>query len=463
MGRTLLITAGPGEAWAALCEDGAPVELRVARSGTGPRVGELFLGRIVALDPALPAALVDIGAERPGFLSAEDALPRTGIAGLTAGAAMVVQVTKEARADKAAGLTLRPRLVGALLELRPGRPGVVAARGLAPPERTRITAWLAATAAPDEGFVLRAGAETASEAALAADAASLRARWQAVEAARRRTTPPARLEPEATPATELLAALAGASPERIIIDDRAAFAAARQWLLRHRPALAPALVLHAERTPLFEAEGVAASVAAALSPRVALAGGGALTIEATAACVTIDVDSGGAAAMAANLAAAREAARQIRLRNLAGPIVIDFIALSRPGERDAVRAALAAALADDPARPQLLGWTRLGHFELVRARRHAALDEVLFERSAEGGRAKTALTVALEALKALAREADAAPAGAFRLAVAPEVAVCLETGAARPARLALEARLGRAIVVGREPGRRREAFDIAAA
>jgi len=462
LSRALLISVGPGEAWAALCEDGAPVALRIARSGAGPRAGTLFLGRIVALDPALPAALVDIGADRPGFLSAEDALPRTGIGGLNEGEAVVVQVTKEARADKAVGLTLRPRLEGALLDLRPGRPGVVAARGLDASDRARIAAVLAAIAAPGEGFVLRAGAEMASEAALAADAASLRARWQAVEAARRSATPPARLEPEPEPVAELLAALAGAAPDRIVIDDRAAFAAARHWLLRHRPGLAPRLALHAEAGPLFETEGVAAAIEAALSPRVALAGGGAITIEATAACVTIDVDSGGAAAKAANLDAAREAARQIRLRNLAGPIVIDFITLSRPGERDAVRAALAAALADDPARPQLLGWTRLGHFELVRARRHAALDEILFERSAEGGRVKTALSVALEALKAVAREADAAPACAFRLAVAPEVAACLEEGAARPARLGLEVRLGRAVAVMAEPGRKRAAFDIAA-
>jgi ribonuclease G len=462
MRRALFITVGPGEAWAALCEDGAPVEFGIARSESGPRPGDLILGRIVGLDPALPAAFVEIGAARPGFLSAEDAEPRTGLAGLAEGDAVVVQVIKEARADKAAGLTLRPRLEGALLDLRPGRPGVAAARGRAPAERVRPEVMLAAIAAPDEGLVLRPGAEDASEAELAADAALLRARWQAVEASLRHARPPARLEPEATPATALLGEFAAAMPQRIVIDDRAGFAAARQWLLRHRPALTPALALHAASPPLFEAEGVADAVAAALAPRVALACGGALTIEATAAATMIDVDSGSAAPMAANRDAAREAARQIRLRNLAGPIVIDFISMSRPEERARVHAMLAEALASDPARPQLLGWTRLGHMELMRPRRRAALDEILFERGGGGGRLPTALTVALAALKAVVRAADAAPARAFGLAVAPDVARCLETGAARPARQELETRLGRTLALAPEPGRPRDSFDIGA-
>ncbi len=206
---------------------------------------------------------------------------------------------------------------------------------------------------------------------------------------------------------------------------------------------------------------MAAAIEEALLRRVPLPGGGALTIETTAAAAMIDVDSGGAALVATNLAAARIAARQIRLRNLAGPIVIDFIAMRKPGERERVRAALAAAVAQMPAPPQLLGWTRLGHMELVRERRRAALEEVLFEPASEGARVETALTVALRALREVARAGDAAPARGLRLRVAPEVAACLAEGAARPARQMLEARLGRPIALAGEPGRARAAFDIA--
>jgi ribonuclease G len=460
LSRAILIAASPGEAWAALCEDGDLVELRLARDGAAARVGDIVLGRVVALQPELPAALVEIGQARPAFLGAEDARAGSGLAGLTEGQAVLAQVTKEARADKATNITLRPRLAGALMVLVPGGKTDIAGRGLAADERRRLLADVASFARAGEGFRIGAAARGASRAELASDAAALRARWQAIEAARDHASPPARLEPELPPAVALLADLVPPPADRIVIDDRAAFAASRSWLMRHHPDAVAALALHDAAEPLFEREGVAAEIAAALEPRVALPGGGALIIESNAACVTIDVDSGGAKLMAANLAAAKEAARQIRLRNCAGAIVIDFIAMSGRQARERVAAALAAATERDPAAPELLGWTRLGHFELVRKRRHAALEETLYERDRDGGRIKTALTVALEALRAVAREAKAAPARASALRLAPEVASCLGEGEARPARLALEARLGRPIALAAEPGRRRDRFDI---
>ncbi len=379
MRRSLLIAVTPGEAWAALCEDDDIVELAIARLGAA-RAGRIVLGRIVALERSLPAAFVDIGDERLAFLGAEDAAPSRGIADLREGQAVVVQVTKEARADKAAGVTLRPRLEGALLDLRPNGGGTHAVAAAA---RRRLEETVAAVAAPGERFVLRDAAADATPAALEADAAALRRRWQTIEAARKTSEPPAPLEPEAAPALELLADHCAPPPDRIAIDDRAAFAELRSHLLRQHPASVPRLSLHAGPAALFEEEGVAAAIETALAMRVPLDGGGALIIQSTAAAVTIDVDSGGAPIMAANLAAARAIASQIRLRNLAGPIVIDFIAMKRRGDRDKVSAALAEAIAADPGRPQLLGWTRLGHMELVRPRRHAALEEILF---APGGR-----------------------------------------------------------------------------
>jgi len=113
--RRLLIAASPGELWAALSDGGALVGLRLLRTGARSRVGEIYLGRIVALQPELPAALVEIGLPRPAFLSAEDAARKTGIAGLVEGQSVIVQVLKDSRADKAAGVSLRPRLKGSLL------------------------------------------------------------------------------------------------------------------------------------------------------------------------------------------------------------------------------------------------------------------------------------------------------------------------------------------------------------
>lgn len=463
--RVLCIAVAPGELWAALGVAGRLEDLRLLRWVAASPVGSLHLGRIVALKPELPAALVDIGLARPAFLSAEDAGRKTGLAGLCTGEAVVVQLTKDARGDKAAGVTLRPCLPGRLVELRPRQPGVRVASGVAPAERARLVEILAAIAAPGEGLVAHAAAAGAAADALAAEVVELRARWEAALAASRQVRPPARLAVSEPPVATLLAASLAAAPDgippdRIVIDDRAAFAEARLWLTRHHPALAARLVLHGAAEPLFEQAGLAAEIDRLFAPRLALPGGGAIFIETTAAAAMIDVDSGGAPLLATNLEAARAAARQIRLRNLAGPIVIDFITMKRRGARARVRAALAEALAADPAGPELLGWTRLGHFELVRKRRHAPLAEILFERGEDGGSRKTALTVALEALRQVAREAAAAPGAGLALEVNPEVAALLVDGAAKEARRTLEERLGQPLAVIAAAARSREAFDI---
>lgn len=465
MSGALLIACSPGELWAALVAEDDLAALRVLRDGAGARAGDLFLGRVAALKPELPAALVDIGAERPGFLSAEDAASLAAFAALHEGQAVTVQILKEARADKAAGLSMRPRLAGRLIELMPARDGIDAQKGLDEEERQRLAGLLGTIARPGEGFLLRRAAAGASAEALTEEAEALRARWRRIEAESRRAgAAPRPLEESASPIVLALEEFAPASPEAVVIDDGGAYAEARRWLARHRPALVERASLYRGTVPLFEEHGIAGDIAAVLAPRVPLAGGGRLIIEETAAATMIDVDMGGAggrgrdaarAILAANLAAAKEVARQIRLRGLAGPIVVGFIGMRRE-QREQVREALAAALAGEA---ELLGWTRLGHLELVRKRRQAPLAELLFERTPEGGRVKTPLTVALEALRAMARAAATAVPRAPVLHLHPEVAAALD-GPGRTARQELERRLGRPIGIVGEPGRARETFDL---
>jgi Ribonuclease G/E len=390
---TLACQVSPGEVWAALAEEGELLGLRVAREGDADIVVGVFIGRIVALRPELPAVLVDIGVERPGFLDGRDVDRKRGIAGLTEGQALIVEVTKAARADKAAGLR-----------------------------------------------VLRASD----------------ARRDAFEAAAREATLPARLDRPEPAILRAAKPFLGDDIGRILIDERGALMALR----RAHPALAERLAFHGDDTPLFEALGIAEEVDAALQPRVALPGGGAIFIEASHAATMIDVDGGTRGALAANRAAALAIARQIRLRNLAGPIVIDFVNLKSRNERDKVTAALKAALVDNNEKPDLLGWTKLGHFELIRPRREPPLAELLFERAADGTSRKTALTVALEALRNVACEATARPGKGFALAVHPDVAAALDQGAGQAARHWLEARLGRALLITAEPQHARDAVDI---
>ena len=265
--------------------------------------------------------------------------------------------------------------------------------------------------------------------------------------------PPFQLDPPGGFAAALARRLPG-SPGRVTSDDIAILA-------ELRAAFPAAELSHRGDWPV-DLDGV---FAVALSPTLALADGGSIHIEEAHAAVLIDVDSGspeagsaGRAVLAANLAAATAIARQLRLRQIGGGIVVDFAALEGSRARERVRGALAAALAGDPAQPQVLGWTRLGHLELVRPRRGRPLSAAMLEGQPAR---KSAATLAFEALRAVYREARARPSATWRLAVAPNVAAALKGPAAAGLR-ALETRLGRAVAVAIAPELAGgEAFDIA--
>ena len=304
MKREIAIAASGGELWAALKEDEQVVELRTTGGGAS-RVGEIWLARIVGLRPELPAALVEIGSARPALLSAEDVTPKSRFKLLREGEAVVVEVAKDARADKAAGVTMR------------------LSRALAPPPNGK---------------------------------------------------PPLRLDAPAPPAAVLIAPWLDPAPAAIAVDDRAVYAELRNWLRVRHPALAADLT--ASNEPLYEPSGIGDAIEQALAPRLALPGGGFLLVEPTALGVAIDVDSGTArSAVAVNLEAARAVARQIRLRNLSGPMIVGFVGMKGKGEGARVFAALKAALTRHVPDGQALGWTRLGHVELVRKRKAPSLAE----------------------------------------------------------------------------------------
>jgi Ribonuclease G/E len=269
-----------------------------------------------------------------------------------------------------------------------------------------------------------------------------------------RREPPAQLDPPPG-FTRALALRLPDRPEHVLTDDAAILRDLREAFpeaeLAHRPT---------DDWPL----DLDAAFAAALAPSLALPGGGSIHIAETRAAVLIDVDTGTPdassaerAALAANLAAAATIARQLRLRQLGGGIVIDFVGLEGRGARDRLRQAMAAALAGDPAKPQVLGWTRLGHLEIVRPRRGRPLSETMLEAGSIG---KSSTALAFEALRLLQREARARPAANWRLVVAPAVEAALRGPAAAGLR-ALETRLGRDIAITAELGREKAAFDIA--
>ncbi len=444
MSSELVIRVGPGEWRAALLEGGAAAALCVER-GDRREVGSVHLGRVVRLAPAVAAAFVDLGGERPAFLPFGEVLPEGKKP--EEGARVLVQVRREGQAGKAPRVTMRALLEGHHLEFRAGRGGIFGASALSAAERLRLEASCG------EGNGLRIFAPEPFS-ALLAEAGELASLWREIGESAARLDPPARIWPAATRACALAASLPR-TPSQVFADDHAALAELRAAFPDAAVAYRPEDEWGIDLDALFER---------ALAPTLALGSGGALHIETTRAGTVIDVDSGTReggsaeeAALRVNIEAASVIARELRLRGIGGGIIVDFVGLDRKGMRERVRRALAEALAADPAGPRDLGWTRLGHLELVRPRKSRPLAETLLD---EDGRRKSAATIAFEALSAVLKEARANPGRAWRLEVAPEVRTALLERAAAGLK-ELEGRLARPVAIGILEDASRERFQIA--
>jgi ribonuclease G len=457
----LLIAAAPGDWRAALLENGVAVELYVER-GDRSETGSIHLGRVRRLVPALDAALVDIGGDRPAFLPASEVLPRGRR--LDEGERVIVQIRREAQGGKAERLTTGVILPCRHLELRVGRPDLVGGDMLSPDDRAQLmdtpslplpSPGLARGLRGREGWGLRLR-EPAPVGVLVSEAAELLRRLQDILERASQREPPARLDPPPSFAAGL-ASVMRTAPNSILIDDPGVIPELRRIFSDISVRHGPEAEWPVDLDEIFDQ---------ALSGTVALTGGGAIHIEATHAAVLIDVDSGtpeggspGGNRLAVNLAAADAIARHIRLRNLGGGIVVDFAGLEDRNMRSRVRDRFIEALAPDPARPQILGWTRLGHFELVRPRRGRPLAEALLEPRSGGALVKTPITVAHDALRALRREARAQPGRRWRLTVAPAVASVF-LGAGSDVLRALEERFAREIKIVADSALGRERFQI---
>lgn len=375
-----LVSGLPGELrWAALDEDGSLRDFRVTRDDRPGQLGDLCLGRVLAVDRGLGAAFVEIGLERPGFL------PLSGSGqGITEGASIAVRLVRAPAADKGVKLAAAPQVA-------------------VPPQRQ----------------------------------------------------PPALLE--RTEELPLLLAGLAEPPAEIAVDDEATLRRL-QAALAERPAISRALRLAS--TPAaataLEAE-LSEALEALLAVEVPLPGGGRLWIEPTRALVAIDVDRGAAAsADETNESAADLLSRQLRLRDLSGLIVVDFLDPSGPQARAALRARLETALAEQVSGSELGRLGGDGVAVITRRRARPALHEMVSESLPGGGRRREATALAFELLR---RARAARPAARLRLAVSRRVALALR-GAAKLALQAVEARRGHALEIVEEAARSDESGEI---
>ena len=453
----VLASVSPGELRIAVTRAGRPWELAIARPSRPTLIGNVYLGRVRRVEPALDAAFVDIGTGEPAFLSLAPA------ARPSEGEALLLQVTADPVDGKGPVVSRRIALPGRYLVYTPGRPGTAAGKRFADPDlRRRLQGLLLGRLQPDEGAIVRNAAASAGEAALAAELEALRALWAAIRSGAAASDPPALLHADLPALPKLLRDRAPVVP--VLIDDATALAAARRYAGDHAPELVPSLQLWREREPLFEAHGIEGEIEAARDGSAPLPSGGALHLGTSRALTAIDVDSAthpgrgrsGDMLLSVNLEAAVEAARLIRLRNIGGLIVIDFAGAPQGAAARAVDARLRAAFAEDVAETRLVPMSVLGLVELSRQRLGPSLASVLGEtcptcegRGVIGGAESTALA----ALRAVLRLGGEQPGARPVLAADPETVAVLQNRLG-PALRETEERLGQPLALVTDPALR---------
>jgi ribonuclease G len=350
------------------------VDLAADRDGRAPRAGAVLRARVLRIDRAMEAAFLDVGAGEPGLLQLADVRPRG--TRLSGGEALLVQVRAEARGGKGPLLTMDVSLPGRFLVRAASVDGVSVSRRIGDrAARARAAARIGALA-PGGGWIARAGAADAPDGLVALEADALAARWR--DLAARDDAPPALLDPGPSAPVRLLSELGGRPLGAVVVGDPAAERELRDWAGAAAPDLADRIAARGGPPGPIEAADLEDEIAALSSPVAPLSGGGSLVIERTEAMWVVDVNAGGIRnALAANLEAAAETARQIRLRNAGGVVVVDTVSLDRPEDRQRVLDAFAAAVADDPAGTHVYGMSRLGLVEITRTRRGPDLIDLM--------------------------------------------------------------------------------------
>ena len=404
MSDELLINVDEFETRVALMCGGALQELHIARSGGYSLTGNIYLGRVQRVVPGMQAAFVDIGLERPGFLHARD-MYRRGASGddaeedalpdirdlAAAGQSLLVQVVKDPISSKGARLTTQLTLASRYVVLMPfnGHIGI-SQRIEAEEDRARLTEIIEeirSRRGVDMGFIARTASDAAPRDTLEADIDRLLATWDAVLEARAQSACPAPVHVELPMQARIVRDLSGPDIERIVIDEEATRRRVEQYVGRHLPELAGRIESHTGDRPLFEHHGVDDEVARALQPKVEMKCGGYLVIEQTEAMTTVDVNTGSylggysleETAYRTNLEAARAIPRQLRLRNLGGIIVIDFIDMHDEEHQGHVLRVLEKACENDSARVCVEGFSSLGLVQMSRKRTRGSLAQQVCE------------------------------------------------------------------------------------
>ncbi len=432
MSTEILVNQGIHEARAAVVENGVLQEVFLERASRRGLISNIYKGRVSRVLPGMQAAFIEIGLERTAFLHASDIIdprhaetglepPRTvNIRALVAeGNEILVQVVKDPLGTKGARLTTYITLPSRYLVYMPQGQGVgVSARIESEGERDRLRAIVQAGLEPDEnaGFIVRTAAEDAAPEALRADMIYLRKLWEFVRQKGLRTQPGNLVHADLPLHLRVLRDLLHPGVDTVLVDQAAAHREMREFAGAFMPEALPRLELYGEARPVFELHHVEEEIQKALDRKVTLKSGGYLMIDQTEAMTTIDVNTGAFVGhrnleetiFRTNLEAAVTIARQLRLRNLGGIIILDFIDMEEPDHRRQVIQALEKSLGDDHVKSSISSVSPLGLVEMTRKRTRESLEHLLCHPcpTCEGrGFVKTAETVCYEVFREILRQA----------------------------------------------------------
>jgi ribonuclease G len=496
--QDILINWTPQETRVAVIENGAVQDLHIERALERGLVGNIYQGKVVRVLPGMQSAFIDIGLERAAFLHVADlhagygtgnggARDRGGDAGGNAppppierlvfeGQALTVQVIKDPIGTKGARLSTQVSIAGRMLVHLPQDNHIGISQKIGSPElREQLRQRMVALVGQPEqggggGFILRTNAEEASDTELADDIAYLRKTWAAIRESAFASPPGTLLHQDLTLAERVLRDLTVDETQAIRIDSRLQYEHLLAFGQAFTPGAVGKLAHYQGERPIFDLCNIDEEIRRALARRVDLKSGGTLVIDQTEALTTVDVNTGGYVGarnfddtiFKTNLEAAGAIARQLRLRNLGGIIIVDFIDMTREDHQAAVLAEFRKQLARDRTRTTVSGFTQLGLVEMTRKRTRESLAHLLCQPcpTCEGrGQVKTARSVCYDILREVLREARQFDPKEFRVvANAAVVEMLLDEESQYLA--GLSEFIGKPISLSVEPSVNPENYDI---
>ena len=425
----ILINVTPSEVRAALIENGVLQEVYVERTARRGLISNIYKGRVLRVLPGMQAAFIDIGLDRTAFLHASDIAKGKPLENgddvpnirdlVREGDEIMVQVVKDPLGNKGARLTTYITLPSRHLVLLPRSESVgVSARIEDEHERDRLRSLVEQLLSENDlrcGAIVRTVAEGVDREAIEADLRYLLRLWGVVKEQCGKRSVKTLIHEDLSLPLRVLRDMVTGDVERVLVDSKGDFEAMQEFANTYLPDEAPEIELYQRRRPIFDLHGIEDEIRKSLDRNIALKSGGYLIFDQTEAMTTIDVNTGGYVGhrnleetiYRTNLEAAVAIARQLRLRNLGGIIIIDFIDMEEVDHRDNVLQVLEQALSRDHARHQITPVSPLGLVEMTRKRTRESLQHVLCEDcpSCEGrGFVMTAETVCFEIFREIIRQ-----------------------------------------------------------